>query len=295
MHLLNDSHKLLIVAFLVATMFSIGLSTAFDDLRTLFASRAFVLRALLTNLVVVPLIGFAVAHLMPIPEPSKLTIILLACVPGGLGAAQFTSKVAGGKSNAGAMIVLLSIAAIVVSPLVLHFALPPGVDLALPYGRVLGVFALCVIVPLAVGVALCERNPGIAPALAKITGLIGIAAFIGFSILAKDLRSAALKSLDLASVGAMLLFIVASMAAGWLMGGGRREYRQILATSSSMRNAALCLVIARNATSGAAVMPALIAFSLLMVPPNGLLTFISTLRIRRSAAREKEGGQARAS
>src|SRR5262245_17707984 len=99
MVLLSGPQKLLIVAFLVATMLSIGLSTGLDDLRALFASRAFVLRALVTNLVIVPLIGIGIALLLPIPQDATRALVLLACVPGGLSAAQFTTKVAGEKST----------------------------------------------------------------------------------------------------------------------------------------------------------------------------------------------------
>jgi BASS family bile acid:Na+ symporter len=157
------------------------------------------------------------------------------------------------------------------------------------------VFALLIVVPLAAGMLLNGRWPGAAPRLAKIIGLVGVVAFIGFSITAKDARAEALKSMGTEGAVAMLLFIVACMAAGWIMGGRRREVRQMLATATSMRNTAFCLVIARDTASGVIVMPALVAFSLLMVPPNALLTLYGTIRTRRSAARATEGGQARAS
>jgi len=75
------------------------------------------------------------------------------------------------------------------------------------------------------------------------------------------------------------------MVIGWFMGGPVREQRQLLATVTSMRNAAVCLAIARQMPSGGALMTPLIAFSLLMVPPNTLLSLYSAIRARRAAGR----------
>jgi hypothetical protein len=132
----------------------------------------------------------------------------------------------------------------------------------------------------------------VAPRLAKGLGIVSLVLFIAFMVVTKSYRKEAVASIGGAAVGAMVLFIVASMVIGWFMGGPGRETRQLLATVTSMRNTAVCLAIARNAPSGDVVMAPLIAFSLLMVTPNTLLTVYSAIRnailARRAAGRAGE-------
>jgi BASS family bile acid:Na+ symporter len=285
MFLLSDSQRLLVFGFLVATMLSIGLRTAVADLRALLASRSFLIRALVANIVLVPLVGFAVARVVPLHPQAAAALMLLACVPGGLAAVKYSSKVKGEEALAGAMIVLLSVLAIFVSPAILRIFLPAGVDLSVPYGRLLGFFALWILVPLGIGVFLNGKVPRAAAGLARWLGIVSLVLFIAFMLVMKSFRKEATASLGGLAVGTMLLFIVLTMAVGWLMGGPKGGTRRLLATVTSMRNVAVCLAIARNSPGGDAVMTPLVAFSLLMVPPNTLLSLYGAIADHRAARR----------
>ena len=82
----------------------------------------------------------------------------------------------------------------------------------------------------------------------------------------------------------MLALILGSMTIGWLMGGPKRENRRILATGTSMRNVALCAVIALESFPGTKVDLGLVAFSALMVTPNSILGLYESYRKRRFKA-----------
>ena len=142
MFLLGTRETVLVLVFVVTTMLSIGMQTRTVDLLTLGASRGFLGRVLLANFVVVPLVGVAIALLIPMQRPVAGAIVLLACTPGGLSAVQFTSQVKGGAAVAGAVLGLLSLLAVFVSPLLLKLVLPGQVQLAIPYGGVLFSFLL---------------------------------------------------------------------------------------------------------------------------------------------------------
>lgn len=283
--LMSGPEKLLALLFLVTTLLSIGLRCGVASLRSLLASRSFLVRAVVANFLVVPLVGLALARFLPLPWESAGAIVLLACVPGGLGSIQFTSQVKGEEARPGAVLVLLNVLAILVSPLILQPALLGDLRLVLPYGPVLGFLVLWILLPLAAGIALRDRAPAAAPRLSQLMGLVGAVAFVAFMIVGNSFRREAVASIGGPAVGAMALLLAASMAAGWILGGPARETRQLLATATSMRNAALCLAIASNTPSGDGVITPLVAFSLLMVPPNLLLTLIGSLRARRAAGR----------
>jgi bile acid:Na+ symporter, BASS family len=127
MFLLDTAEKILALAFLVASMLSIGTQTGMSELRLLIASKGFLARTLLVNFLIVPALGVAIAGLLHLEPVVAGAIILLACTPGGLSAIQFIGKVKGNAHVAGALLCLLSFLALFVSPLLLYLVLPPGV------------------------------------------------------------------------------------------------------------------------------------------------------------------------
>lgn len=277
MSLMEHPDKLAFVGFLLATMLSLGMHTRAADLRAMFASSAMLSRTLLANFVVAPLLGLAIVRFVPLAEGSAQALVILACVPGGMSAVKFTRTQKGEEALAGALVVLLSVLAVFVSPLLLRLVFPETSDTHVPYLSILGVYALLLLTPLAAGMLLGERSPRIAEKLSPILSILGTVLFIAFMLITKSFRKEAVASIGGAAVGAMLVFIFATMAAGWLLGGARSERRLMLASSTSMRNAALAMALARDSPAAAAVMPSLIAFSLLMVPPNTVLTLGSKL------------------
>ena len=288
MFLLNTTEEILLTVFLVTSMMSIGMQTKGADARSILASRSLLIRALLANFVVVPVLGVVVTLLLPLQPPVTGALILLACTPGGLSAIQFTSKVKGRASLAAGMLFLLSLLALFVSPLILMLLLPGDVPLVIPYGRALLHFVVLLILPLLAGMLWLARMPESAGKLSKGVALAGVVAFIAFMVATSSARNAAAVDIGLPAVGSMLLFIVVSMVIGWFMGGPTRETRRILATSTSMRNAILCLVIAESSSPGHAVLLPLIAFSLLMVPPNMLYTIYGAVQARREARKSPQ-------
>ncbi len=290
MNPMSGTPWLLALTFLVATMLSIGMTSRVTSLRRLLASRGFLLRTLMANFVAVPLVGLILVRVLPLRPEAAAAIMLLACVPGGLGSVQFTSKVRGEEALPGATLVLLNVAAIAVSPAIFRAIVPGGSGLALPYGPLLGFFALCVLVPLGLGGALREKVPGVARRLAGPLGILGFVAFIAYMVVTRSYRREALAAVGTVGVAAMAALLVASMVAGWLLGGPRRETRQLLATATGMRHAALCLVMARSAPAAGAVIAPLVAFIALMVPANLLFTLYWTVRARIASRR---GGDAR--
>lgn len=288
MFLLSGSEKLVALLFLLTTMLGIGLTTGVPQLRSLLASRDLLVRVLLGNFLIVPVAGLAIARMMPLAPESAGAITLLACFPGGQAMLQFTTKIKPEKTLAGATVVLLNVLALIISPLILRTILPPGWDLTLPYGRLLGFIALLQLVPLGIGMYLCAKAPAMAPKLSKAMGLASFVLFVAFMAVTKSFRKEAVTSLGGADVAAMVMFVVVSMAVGWFLCGPVRERRRLFAIATSIRNVALCLLIAKNTPSGHAVLVPLVAFSLLMLTPSTVLTIYSSIRgavLARKAAR----------
>ena len=91
-------------------------------------------------------------------------------------------------------------------------------------------------------------------------------------------------------MAAMLILILVSMLIGWVLGGPDKNDRRVLATGTSMRNAAICLLIAQKSFPDTGVDVVVIAFSAFMVPPNMLFTLYEIIKNKRSAKKTIELG-----
>ena len=280
---MENLDTLAFLGFLLSTMLSLGLQTEVGQLRAMFSARSALLPMLLANFVIAPLLGIAIVRMVPMPEGSAAALLILACVPGGLSALQFTRKQKGHEAVAGAAVVLLSVLAVFVSPVLVRAVLPGDANPEVPYLRLLGFYSLFLLAPLGAGILIGERDPRLAEKLTSFLGVLSAALFIGFMLLTKSFRKEAVASVGGAAVAAMLVFILATMVTGWLLGGPQFERRHLLASTTSMRNAALALAVARESPQGALILPSLVAFSLLMVPPNTLLMLWGLIRARRAA------------
>lgn len=283
MGVMDRPEQLAFVGFLVCAMVGIGLRTEWAEVRELFARRGTLARALLANFVLAPLLGLVIVRTLPLPAGPAAALLMLACVPGGLSAVQFTRKAKGEEAMAGTLMVLLSGLAILVSPPILRMVLPHQADPQVPYLRVAAIYAGLLLAPLAAGMGLVARWPRLSEHLPRVLGVATTLLFVTFMLSAKSFRKEAVATIGMPAVAAMLLFIVLTMAVGWYLGGPDRSRRQVFASTTSMRNAALAMAIARDSRGGEIVMPALIAFSLLMVTPNTLFTLWQGLRKRRRA------------
>jgi BASS family bile acid:Na+ symporter len=284
MFFLNDLQKLLVFGFMITSMLSIGLRSGVGELRALMRSRGYLARALVANFVLVPLVGFTLAHVFPLSPEASGALMLLACVPGGLSAIHFTSEVEGKETIAEALFVALTLTAFIVSPWVVRLVIPAAAGLDFPHGRALAFLAISILAPTCAGIVLHDRAPGLAPKLSKVLSWTSFALFVAFEIATKHVRKEAIQTLGGPAVAAMALFILGSMAIGWLLGGPDRRGRQVLTSVSSMRNTVVCLVIAKYSAMGAAALTPLVAFSLLMVIPNTLFTIINSVANRRAKA-----------
>ncbi|NCS33910.1 MAG: hypothetical protein GPJ14_06245 [Microcystis aeruginosa G11-01] len=279
--MLEKPEKILILIFLITSMMSIGMQTRISEIKSVIASKDFLIRTFLVNFVIVPIVGTIIVRIFPLSPPVESAILLLAFTPGGLSAIQFTSHVKGSAALSGAMVFFLSLLAIFVSPLMLYLVLPKDLTNTIPYGQALIFLLVYLLLPILIGMYILNKVPHIATKFSKLVGLVGVATFLAFMIITSSDRKEALGQIGITGVIAMLLFILVSMVIGWFMGGSSRDARQILATATSMRNAVLCVGIVQSSSPDNTVLVPLIAFSLLMVPPNMLFAIYSIVQSKR--------------
>jgi len=274
--------RIALLVFGVAAMLGVGMQTTRGDLHLLSARRSLFLRTFLANFVAVPMLGILLARTLPIRPEGATALLLLACIPGGISALQFTTKIKGASLFAAACALLMSLAALFLSPVLLRLALPGDVPLVIPYGRSLLWILVVLLLPFAAGMLVRARWERPAEKLAKLSAAVSALAFFVSVGLLMGRRKEAMNAIRGEALIVSLCFIAISMAIGWFLGGPDRETRPAVATITGMRHATLSLIIAVNTFPGGAEQNYLVAFSGLMIPPSLLLTAYTVIRSRKS-------------
>jgi BASS family bile acid:Na+ symporter len=271
--------------FVTTAMLAVGFEVDRDSFRTMPKAKGLWLRSLVTNFVLLPALGVLITRVVPMSRDAAAGIVLVAFSPGGVSALQFTGKTKGALFFAGALAFILSLLSLLISPLAAQLVIGQRLLSSVPYGRTMILSLLFLLLPLLGGMAVRARSPHVAKKLARPTVVVATLAFFAFVLLLMPLRKRAISALGSPVVIAMLAFVVLSMVIGWFMGGPDHETRRVLATASSMRNAALAFVIASRAFPDTGVDATVAAFSALMIPPNMLFALYSGVRARRQRLR----------
>jgi len=276
--------KSLAIAFLVCMTMSLGLEVTWRQLLTLLRDKGLLCRALVANLILVPLLGLALDMIFPMPLDSAIAFLLLAAAPGAPMSLRYTRNRDDDAPFAAALLFIFILAAICFTPLIAELILPAQTLLSVPYYRVATVALLYMVFSGLIGIVIQRWGGEGTVMIRKLAFISARVFFLAWVILVTAEQSRAVRQLGVPTLAAMVSLIIGSMIIGWLLGGPQRENRRILATGTSMRNVGLCAVIAIGSFPGTKVDIALVAFGALMVTPNSFLLFYENYRKKRREA-----------
>lgn len=273
--------ELLIYVFITLAMLCIGMSATLDDMLALLRERSRAMRAIVANILVPPVVAFALVWLFPLDSAVATVLLLLAFAPGGINAVQFSTKTPGQIASAGELLFLLSAIGLVTAPVAAGWLLPAEASVSIPIDQLTFRIVALVAAPLAIGMAIRASAPGIAGKLYKPAMLISTIAFIASVILSLSVRQDALGVLGMDTAIAMLGFILILMAVGWVMGGPDADSRQVLAVTTNLRNVGLVYVLVDECCNDPLFSTSVLAFMAMMVPANLVLTIAGAVMRKR--------------
>lgn len=278
--------KILSFLFIIIYMISVMLETTRGELIKTLGDISLTGRALLANVVIIPVLGIVLAHLFDLRPEVRLGFLLLAVAPGGPFALQFARVSKGNRVLAVALLVLLSAIAVLVTPALVELLFPSGTG-RLPFVWLLTLLLSLIVAPLLVGRALQRLMPEVAPKLGRFLGTLSIVIFIIGAVSAGKYRTPAIKSMGADGIGAIIALTFGSWVIGWLLGGPEIKNRKVLAISTSMRNVGVCFPIAVNYFPGTEVVAPILAFSGISIPMNMLFALITGRTLRDTEASVK--------
>lgn len=259
--------------FVLSTMFSMGVKLSVRQLINALHKRRLLANSLAVNLVVVPIIAYLLVRTVSVETGFAAGIVLLAVSPGapfGPKLAEISDSDVAFASGLMAILCMLSVVTIPVSLLLLL----PG-DVAVdPFaiGRmVLGIQ----LVPLLFGLGMSFAIPSLTDRLYILVQRLSDYTFAGLIVLLVIVYSDSMVSLiGTGTLGLSAIAVGASLLLGYGLGGPARATREVLATTTAARNAAIALFIATTGFSNPNVLTTVLAFSFIGVVGSGLIASI---------------------
>ena len=141
--------------FALTSMLSVGFSYTVQQILGPLRNTRGVIRALVANFVLVPLLAYAVTHVLSLDRPLEIGLILIATAAGAPSLIQLTQAAEGDLALAAALLVLLLPVTVIYMPIVVPLAVPDAMVNASTIAQPL---ALEMLLPLGIGLLVRARS-----------------------------------------------------------------------------------------------------------------------------------------
>lgn len=270
-------------------MFTLGLGLTLADFGQVFRHPRAIAAGLLSQMLLLPVIGYGIALLFKLPPEMAVGLMLIAACPGGASAGLITKLAQGETALSISLTAITSVLAVVSVPLVVGFALRhfTGMEAAarLPvFDVVRGVFIITT-VPVALGMTLKHWRPLLTARIEPLASRIATVLFV-LIVIATFINQRQALFDHLATTGpAALTLCVVTMAAGFGLGalvGVDRRGRIAIAVETGLQNATLAIFLALTVLKLPAMAVPGVIYALLM--NVCAIVFIGLMRFRPTLA-----------
>ncbi|MEM7324953.1 MAG: bile acid:sodium symporter family protein [Actinomycetota bacterium] len=261
---LKTIFNVLVLVFVLATMFGLGLDLTVRRIYTPLRDRGLVSRALLVNFVVAPVLAYAVARLFGLDRDLGTGLFILGVTAGSPMTIKVVQIARGDMAATAGLMVLLQVLTILFAPLTLTVLVD---DVAVDVLAMTQAMGATLLLPLALGLLVTARYPELGellgPHIKQAAGItLMLQAALGLVIGIDDF----IDLLDTGALPAITVFVVAMLVVGYLLGGPSADARVVTSLVSSQRNTSAALLITiQNFAEPAIVVMVIIGAALMMV------------------------------
>jgi BASS family bile acid:Na+ symporter len=277
---LHQMINLLASITLFEMMLAIGLGLSFHEVLHVAADWRLVSKAALASYVWVPAAAIGLLLVFQADPFVAVGFLVAAVCPGAPYGPPFTGLAKGNVPVSVGLMVILAGSSALLAPLLLHLLLPfvlqflpalpqdsPGLTIA--GGKVVVTLFVAQFLPLLLGLAVRQWRPTLADRLKRPANLISMVLNLTTLGLILYAHFDMLIDIPLRGFVGMLALVLASVAAGWLLGGSGNRSAMVMATS--VRNVGVSLVIVTTAFAGTRAVAAATAFALFQTLVMALL------------------------
>ena len=159
-------------------MMGMGLSLVVDDFKRVIKFPKAVGIGLTNQLIMLPLIGFALANIMPLRPEYAVGVMLLVLCPGGTTSNLFTYLAKGDVALSVTMTAIASVITVFTIPIVLSFSLihfmGAGSEFQLPIAKTMISLIVITILPISIGMLIKRYKPRIADSSQVLVSRFGV-------------------------------------------------------------------------------------------------------------------------
>ena len=230
------------LVFVIGSMASMGLSLKLQQITSSLKNTRLVIMALVINFILVPLVAYGITLLLPLDEPLRIGLILLSTAAGAPFLPKLAAVSKGDTAFSVGLMVLLMVVTVIYLPIVLPLLLS---GVAVNPWDIAQSLILLMLRPLALGLLINARYEEMAARLQPVFSQASNTALMFLLVLGLVLNFREMISL-VGSFGfiAAVLFLLLSLALGYLLGGSEGQTKSVIGLGTAQRNIAAALVVA---------------------------------------------------
>jgi len=240
--LLRSASSLSILVFAITSMLSAGLSFTFREIAAPFRRPGRIVRAIVANFVLVPLLAAGIAHALALDPARSIGMILLGAAAGAPFLIKLIAIAAGDVALGTSLLVLLVPLTVVLMPFLVPLLAP---EAAVTAGAIALPLAGTLLLPLGFGLVVAERAPSWARRFQPTARVVSTIALVALMLLTIVLNlHHVIDIIASRAIAALLLLFAGSFAIGYFLASPRPERRLVLGLGTAQRNIAAATIVA---------------------------------------------------
>ncbi len=289
---MDKASTIVLASSLIIIMLGMGLSLVMADFKRIFLYPKAIMVGLVNQLLILPLIGFAIVMVFPMAPEIAIGIMILAACPGGPTSNLIAHLAKGDTALSVTLTALSSFITILTIPFIVNFALVRFLDegqmIQLNVLQTIAQIFIIIIIPITIGMVIRRYSEGFAIRMAgpvRIASAFVIALVI-IGIVIKE-RANFVSYFQQAGIAALVLN-VATMAVGYYSArlfGIKDKQALSISIESGIQNGTLAISIAVILLHSTAFSIAPAIYSLLMFFTGGIVVYFG---LKKDKTRENK-------
>jgi BASS family bile acid:Na+ symporter len=278
----------IVMPILIILMFLLGTDLNKKSFTDVARNPRAVLIGMIGQIIILPIIAFALAWVLDLPPVYFMGLVLIACCPGGSSSNVFSMLAKGDVALSVTLTAISSIITLFTIPVIMEFVARfvsehSGVEVHLPLGRLIVQNIVLLFVPLFIGIMFRHYLPGPAAKVNKVLSKLAFPALMTLALVFFLQNTQAIKE-NIAVLGVtvtvlILLAMLCSSTLSW-MTKSSVAVRRTIVIEVGMQNAAQAIAIASSPfifNSNEMAIPAIIYALLMNVI---LLVYVGVIKVK---------------
>ena len=278
----------IVMPILIVLMFLLGIDLNKKAFLDVVKNPKAVVLGLIGQIVLLPMLAFAVAWVLDLPPVYFMGLVLVACCPGGSSSNVFSLLAKGDVALSVTLTALSSVITLFTLPIIMEFVASAvsnmlGMQIHLPIGKLLAQNLLLLFVPMLLGSLFKHYFSVAAEKVKKVLSKVAFPALMTLALVFfYQYKNEILENFALLGLSAAVLILVAMLCSSGISRIGKftDAVRRTIVIEVGMQNAAQAIAIASSPfifNSGEMALPAIIYALLMNIM---LLTYVYCIRLK---------------